>query len=70
MVRLAVRDTDLGSPPDFEPRSAWSLGMQTVSDLVGQLDGILHIGAAPRAGFAVRFAPDMVQPLQREGRLA
>ena len=53
--KLAVRDTGVGLPPDFEARRAQSLGLQLVSDLARQLGGQLNVGAGPGADFSVVF---------------
>jgi PAS domain S-box-containing protein len=54
-VRLCVSDTGVGLSADFESRRDNSLGLQLVSDLTRQLDGVLEIGPRPRAIFTVTF---------------
>jgi PAS domain S-box-containing protein len=56
-VRLAVSDTGVGLPADFELKRMQSLGMQLVSDLVRQLDATLEIGPGPGADFRIVFTP-------------
>ena len=57
-VRLAVSDTGVGLPPDFDKKRQASLGLQLVTDLAVQLGGVLEIAAPPGAGvkFSVVFA--------------
>jgi PAS domain S-box-containing protein len=52
---LRVSDTGVGLPADFEERRGQSLGLQLVSDLAGQIDGVLVIEAGPGAAFSVTF---------------
>jgi two-component sensor histidine kinase len=40
---LRVADTGVGLADDFDVRRAQSLGLQLVSDLATQMDGVLHI---------------------------
>jgi two-component sensor histidine kinase len=61
-VRLRVADNGVGLPADFDLRQARSLGLQLVSDLVGQLQGRLEIGRGPGAVFEVVFTPQTVGP--------
>jgi PAS domain S-box-containing protein len=56
-VRLAVSDTGVGLPADFELKRLQSLGMQLVSDLVKQLDATLEIGPGPGADFRIVITP-------------
>jgi len=56
-LRLRVRDSGLGLPPDFEARRGRSLGLQLVSDLARQLGGGLEIGRGPGTSFEVTFTP-------------
>ena len=56
-VRLAVTDTGVGLPVDFEARRGRSLGLQLVSDLTRQIGGHVAIDSGPGAGFAVTFRP-------------
>lgn len=67
MVHLAVRDTGVGLPPDFDALRTRSLGVQLVSDLAGQVDGTLHVGLPPGASFEVRFPADGAQVPQVAG---
>jgi two-component sensor histidine kinase len=64
LLRLCVTDTGIGLPLDFEARRNHSLGLQLVSDLIGQLGGTLMIGpvGGPGAVFAVTFVLDRRQP--------
>ena len=61
-VRLRVADNGVGLPADFDLRQARSLGLQLVSDLVGQLQGRLEIGRGPGAVFEVVFTPQTGSP--------
>jgi PAS domain S-box-containing protein len=61
--RLVVSDTGVGLPADFELRQTQSLGLQLVSDLVGQIDGTLEIGRGPGAVFSVTFNSVAVAPV-------
>jgi len=56
-VRLRVADDGVGLPADFDLQKLQSLGLQLVSDLVGQLRGRLEIGHGPGAVFDVVFTP-------------
>ena len=49
-LELQVSDSGVGLPADFEARRGQSLGLQLVSDLVGQIDGQLEVGIAPGQG--------------------
>jgi two-component sensor histidine kinase len=62
-VRLRVADDGVGLPADFDLRQSRSLGLQLVSDLVGQLQGRLEIGRGPGAVFDVVFTPHAANPL-------
>ena len=55
---LRVSDTGVGLPPDFDARRGQSLGLQMVSDLAGQLNGVLEITPQTPTGvaFSVMFA--------------
>ncbi|MFN7916386.1 MAG: PAS domain-containing protein [Vicinamibacterales bacterium] len=57
MLRLAVEDTGIGLPADFDARRARSLGLVLVSDLARQLRGTLTIGAGTGASFTLLFRP-------------
>lgn len=59
-LRVGVSDDGVGLPPDFERKKSASLGLQLVSDLVRQLNGVLEIQAGPGARFDVTF--DRVDP--------
>ena len=56
-VRLAVTDTGVGLPADFETRRGRSLGLQLVTDLTRQLHGQFTVGPGPGAQFIVAFTP-------------
>ena len=62
-VRLRVADNGVGLPADFDLRQLKSLGLQLVSDLVGQLQGRLEIGRGPGAVFEVVFTPQKPYPV-------
>ena len=62
-VRLRVADNGVGLPADFDLRQLRSLGLQLVSDLVGQLQGRLEIGRGPGAVFEVVFTPQTAHPV-------
>jgi two-component sensor histidine kinase len=55
---LRVSDTGVGLPADFEARRAQSLGLQLVSDLAGQIGGVLVTEPGPGAAFSVTFPLD------------
>jgi two-component sensor histidine kinase len=61
-VRIAVTDTGVGLPIDFEIKGVRSLGLQLVTDLVRQIGGHLAIEGGPGAGFTVTFTPAMPHP--------
>ena len=61
-VRLRVADNGVGLPADFDLPQLRSLGLQLVSDLVGQLQGRLEIGGGPGAAFEVVFTPQTANP--------
>ena len=61
-LRLCVRDTGVGLPPDFAARRERSLGLTLVSDLARQLGGTLEIGPQPAAAFAITFPVDAGDP--------
>jgi PAS domain S-box-containing protein len=56
---LRVADTGMGLADDFDVRRAQSLGLQLVSDLATQMDGVLHVephsAASGGAAFSVVF---------------
>ena len=54
-VRMTVRDTGPGLPPDFETRRRASLGLQLVDDLARQLGGAFEFGSGPGALLTVAF---------------
>lgn len=62
-IRLSVSDTGVGFPSDFAVRRDQSLGLQLVSDLARQLDGVLEVG--PGTQFAVTFTPRGLHPLHQ-----
>ena len=62
-LRLRVADNGVGLPADFDQRQLPSLGLQLVSDLVGQLQGRLEIRRGPGAVFEVVFTPQTANPL-------
>jgi PAS domain S-box-containing protein len=62
-LRLRVADNGVGLPADFDLRQLRSLGLQLVSDLVGQIQGRLEIGRGPGAVFEVVFTPQTAKPL-------
>lgn len=53
MLRLRVRDDGVGLPPEIDPASTPTLGLQLVSDLAGQLDGQLFVEAAEGGGATI-----------------
>jgi PAS domain S-box-containing protein len=52
---LIVQDNGVGLPPDYEARSAASLGMQLVKILVRQLGGEMNISNEKGARFEISF---------------
>ena len=62
-VRLRVADNGVGLPADFDLQRLHSLGLQLVSDLVGQIQGRLEVGRGPGAVFEVIFMPQTASPL-------
>jgi two-component sensor histidine kinase len=62
-VRLRVADNGVGLPADFDLQQLQSLGLQLVSDLVGQIQGRLEIGRGPGAVFDVVFTPRTAHPV-------
>ena len=57
-IRLEVRDTGVGLPPDFDPEPKGSLGISLVANLVKhQLRGRLKYESDPGAAFIVEFKP-------------
>ena len=62
-LRLRVADNGVGLPADFDLQQLHSLGLQLVSDLVGQIQGRLEIGRGPGAVFEVVFTPQTASPL-------
>lgn len=69
-LRLSVSDNGVGLPPDFQERSAQSLGLHLVSDLARQLRGTVSItGSADGACVAICFALGTSnQPARNAGR--
>ena len=63
-VCLRVADNGVGLPADFDLRQSRSLGLQLVSDLVGQIQGRLEIGRGPGAVFEVVFTPQTAKHLE------
>ena len=55
-ARLTISDTGIGLGPDFELRRSQSLGLQLVSDLVGQIQGQLQVKSHNGASFEVTFS--------------
>ena len=55
---LQVDDNGSGLPADFAQRRSDSLGLQLVSDLVGQLHGSLEVHSDQGSQFSVRFPLD------------
>lgn len=53
---LKVADNGVGLPADFNLGQLRSLGLQLVSDLIGQIEGRLEIGRGPGTVFEVVFA--------------
>ena len=53
--RVSVSDDGVGLPHDFAQRKEKSLGLQLVSDLCGQLGGVLVVGPGPGGHFSVDF---------------
>jgi PAS domain S-box-containing protein len=62
-LRLRVADNGVGLPADFDQRQLRSLGLQLVSDLVGQIQGRLEIGRGLGAVFEVLFTPQTANPV-------
>ena len=62
-LRLRVADNGVGLPADFDLRQLRSLGLQLVSDLVGQLQGRMEIERGPGAVFEVVFTPKTAHPV-------
>jgi two-component sensor histidine kinase len=60
---LQVSDTGCGLPPDFEERRDHSLGLQLVSDLAGQIGGVLSMDYGPGAVFSVTFPVPVPDPV-------
>ncbi len=65
-LRLRVADNGVGLPADFELRQMRSLGLQLVSDLIGQIQGRLEIGRGPGTMFEVVFTSQASSPLGDE----
>jgi PAS domain S-box-containing protein len=55
MYSLVIQDDGVGLPPDFEVRSAASLGMQLVGVLVRQLGGVMKTNSDKGARFTIVF---------------
>ena len=62
-LRLRVADNGVGLPATLDLQQLRSLGLQLVSDLVGQIQGRLEIGRGPGAVFEVVFTPQTASPL-------
>jgi PAS domain S-box-containing protein len=62
-LRLRVADNGVGLPANFDLRQLRTLGLQLVSDLVGQIGGRLDIGRGPGAVFEVLFTPQTANPV-------
>ena len=58
---LVVSDDGVGLRPDFDVSRNRSLGLQLVSDLARQLQGVLTIGPVPAARFEITFSKDRTQ---------
>lgn len=56
-LQLAVSDSGVGLPADFDSRRNGSLGLQLVADLARQLNGVLEVDAGPGAAFSLAFIP-------------
>jgi len=54
---LVVADTGVGFPPDFDPATAETLGMQLACTAIRQLHGTLTVEPGPGARFRIEF-PD------------
>jgi two-component sensor histidine kinase len=62
-VLLCVADDGVGLPPNFDPQTARSFGMQVVLALVDQLHGSLEVRCHADTEFRILFSPH--QPLAR-----
>jgi PAS domain S-box-containing protein len=62
-LRLRVADNGVGLLAEFDLQQLRSLGLQLVSDLVGQLQGRLEIERGPGAVFDVVFTPKTAHPV-------
>lgn len=58
-LQLAVSDSGVGLPADFDSRRNSALGLQLVADLTRQLRGVLEVGAGAGAAFCLAFTPDL-----------
>jgi PAS domain S-box-containing protein len=56
-VHLQVSDDGIGLPADFDLSRANTLGLQLVSDLTRQLQGVMAVG--PGASFEIAFTPKL-----------
>lgn len=57
---LSVADDGVGLPPDIDPGSAATLGLQLVDSLVGQIDGVLKVQGS--AGTLIRIEFPITSP--------
>jgi two-component sensor histidine kinase len=58
LTEFSVRDDGKGLPEGFDIHQVETLGMQLVSTLSTQLDGVLTVGREAGTGFSVRFKRD------------
>jgi two-component sensor histidine kinase len=54
-LKLVIRDDGIGIPENVDIRNPSTLGLQIVSDLVGQLDGTIEIEHGKGTAFTIRF---------------
>lgn len=55
-IELEVRDNGIGLPPNFNPQTAPSLGLQLVFHLAGQLNGRVVLDGSSEGGTLFRLA--------------
>lgn len=54
-LKLVIRDDGIGLPDSIDTHKPATLGLQIVSDLVGQLDGIMDVERRSGTAFIIRF---------------